>query len=140
MRAMREWVTAQSQEESMKTVIRCSVGTLLVACAIGLGTGAALAQDPTKVDAKHYAVTFENDQVRILRITYGAGEKSVVHEHPNSIAVFLTDGKVKFTLPDGTSQQAEMKAGQAIWNPAGKHLPENLGDKPFELVLVEMKK
>jgi len=26
-----------------------------------------------------------------------------------------------------------------LWTPAGKHLPENTGDKPFELILVEMK-
>ena len=31
----------------------------------------AMAQDPTKVDSKHYKVVFENDQVRVLRITYG---------------------------------------------------------------------
>jgi quercetin dioxygenase-like cupin family protein len=37
-------------------------------------------------------VEFENEQVRVLRIGYGAGEKSVMHEHPNAVAVFLTDG------------------------------------------------
>jgi len=25
------------------------------------------------------------------------------------------------------------------WSEAGKHLPENLGDKPFELIVVELK-
>jgi quercetin dioxygenase-like cupin family protein len=99
----------------------------------------AMAQDPTKVDAKHYKVEFENDQVRILRITYGPKEKSVMHEHPNAVAVFLTDGKAKFTSPDGKAQDAPIKAGTAQFTPAGKHLPENVGDKPFELVLVEMK-
>jgi len=43
------------------------------------------------VDAKHYKVTFENDQVRILKITYGPKEKTVKHEHRNAVAVFLTD-------------------------------------------------
>jgi quercetin dioxygenase-like cupin family protein len=102
--------------------------------------GLARAQDPTKVDAKHYKVEFENDQVRVLRITYGPGEKSVMHEHPDAFAVFLTDGNSKFTLPDGTTQTPEMKAHATLWTPAGKHLPENTGDKPFELVLVELKK
>ena len=37
-------------------------------------------------------MAFENDQVRILRVSYGPREKSVLHEHPNSIAVFLVDG------------------------------------------------
>ena len=107
---------------------------------IVLAANTALAQDPTKVDANHYKVTFENAQVRILKITYGPKEKSVTHEHPNSIAVFLTDGQVKFNLPDGKSQEVTVKAGQSQFNPAGKHLPENVGDKPFEVVLIEMKK
>ena len=31
---------------------------------------AAMAQDPVKVDPKHYKVEFENSQVRVLRIKY----------------------------------------------------------------------
>ena len=110
------------------------LGALLVFVSI-----AAMAQDPVKVDAKHYKVEQENSQVRILRIQYGAHEKSVMHEHPASVAVFLTGGDTKFTLPDGTTREAHMKSGQIMWEDAGKHLPENTGDKPFELVLVELK-
>ena len=99
----------------------------------------ARAQDPVKVDPKHYTVEFENDQVRVLHVTYGAHEKSVMHEHPGALAVFLTDGQAKFTLPDGKTQDAPLKAGTTMWTPAGKHLPENTGNKPFELIVVEMK-
>jgi quercetin dioxygenase-like cupin family protein len=104
-----------------------------------LAGGAANAQDPVKVDAKHYKVEFENDSVRVLRITYPAHEKSVMHHHPNSVAVFLTDGKSQFTLPDGKTQDAPVKAGAVQWTDAGEHLPANVGDKPFELILVELK-
>ncbi len=99
----------------------------------------AMAQDPVKVDSKHYKVEMENNQVRVLRIGYGPHEKSVMHEHPASVAVFLTDGDTKFTLPDGKTSEAHEKVGQVVWEPAGKHLPENTGDKPFELILVELK-
>jgi oxalate decarboxylase/phosphoglucose isomerase-like protein (cupin superfamily) len=114
---------------------------LFVAATLALSVSAApaFAQDPTKVDAKHYKVEFENDQVRVLRINYGVNEKSVMHEHPNAVAIFLTDGHSKFTLPDGKTIDAPIKAGTAQWTPAGKHLPENVGDKPFGLVLVEVK-
>jgi len=112
---------------------------LIAGLTVTFAAGAALAQDPTQVDAKHYKVAFENDQVRILRITYGPHEKSVMHEHPNSIAVFLVDGHIRFTSPDGKTQDVNVKAGDSRWNPGGKHLPENMGDKPFEVVLVEMK-
>ena len=97
------------------------------------------AQDPVKVDSKHYKVVFENDQVRVLRITYGPHEKSVMHAHPNAVAVYMTDQNVKFTTPDGKSQTLPGKTGDAIWTPAGDHLPENLSDKSMEVLLVELK-
>lgn len=99
----------------------------------------AAAQDPVKVDPKHYKVELENDDVRVLRVTYGPGEKSVMHEHPPSLAVFLTDIHGNFTFPDGKTQAFDMKPGSTQWDPGGKHLPENTGGKPFELVLVEIK-
>jgi quercetin dioxygenase-like cupin family protein len=97
------------------------------------------AQDPVQVDSKHYKVVFENDQVRVLRITYGPHEKSVMHDHPNAVAIYLTDQNVKFTSPDGKTQTLPGKTGETIWTPAGKHLPENLSDKSMELILVELK-
>jgi quercetin dioxygenase-like cupin family protein len=115
------------------------MGMLIAGSALAFGLGAAVAQDPSQVDAKHYKVVFENDQVRVLRITYGPHEKSVMHEHPNAVAVFLVDGHMKFTLPDGKTQDVTVKPGDSRWTPAGKHLPENQGDKPFEVVLVELK-
>ena len=98
-----------------------------------------LAQDPVKVDPKHYKVEFENSEIRVLRINYGPHEKSIMHHHPDSLAVFLNDGHAQFTLPDGKVVDAPIKAGTTQWSPAGAHLPENLGDTPFELVVVEMK-
>lgn len=99
----------------------------------------ALAQDPVKVDAKHYKVVAENERVRVLKATYGAGEKSVMHEHPDAFAVYLTDTKVRFHLPDGTSApDATGKAGDVLVTPAGKHSPENLG-AAIEVFVVEVK-
>jgi quercetin dioxygenase-like cupin family protein len=114
---------------------------LLVGLALAAFTrlGAASAQDPVKLDPKHYKVEFENDQVRVLRITYGPHEKSVMHDHPPNVAIFLTDAQARFTLHDGQSVEPPMKAGGTAWDPGGQHLPENMGDKPFEVILVELK-
>ena len=117
-----------------------TLGVLAVSALFSLLLSASPAQDPVKVDAKHYKVVFENSQVRVLKITYAPGEKSVMHEHPDSVAVFLTDETVKFTTPDGKTEQASGKAGDAIWTAAGKHLPQNVSTKPLELILVELKK
>ena len=98
-----------------------------------------LAQDAVKVDPKHYKVEFENRTVRVLRVKYGPHEKSVMHRHPNAVAIFQGDGRVKFTYPGGKSEERDMKAGQAIWTPATRHLPENLSDNDMDVILVEMK-
>jgi len=113
--------------------------TLVAVAGWILAAAVAHADDPVKVDPKHYTVEFENDAVRVLRIHYGPGEKSVMHSHPAAIAVFLTDSNNKMTFPDGTSTMKTVKAGSVQMTPAGDHLPENVGDKPMELILVELK-
>jgi uncharacterized protein (TIGR02246 family) len=100
---------------------------------------AAGGPDAVAVDPAHYKVEFENDKVRVLRIAYGPKEKSVMHSHPNSVAVFLNDLHGRFTMPDGTTQEMQTKAGTVSWTNQGTHEPENLGDKPFELIQVELK-
>ena len=112
---------------------------ILLGAVVCLASFTAKAQDPVKVDPKHYKVEFENNQVRVLRIIYGPHEKSVMHGHPAGVAVFLTDSHGKFTFPDGKSEVRDSKAGQARWTPGEIHLPENLSDKPEELILVELK-
>ena len=111
----------------------------LVLVLVCLVASSAKAQDPVKVDPKHYTVVSENAEVRILRIHYGPHEKSVMHSHPDSVVVFLTDAHVKFNTPDGKSTEESVKANEARFTPAGTHLPENLDDKPLEGILVELK-
>ena len=76
----------------MKKLIHNAVCVLFTMFAIFFLTDSALAQDAAKVDPDHYNVEFENDQVRIIRITYAPGEKSVMHEHPDDVVVFLAGG------------------------------------------------
>ena len=98
-----------------------------------------VAQDAVKVDPQHYTVVSENDQVRILKAHYGPHEKSVMHSHPATVAVFLTDAKGQFTYPDGKKQDFDVKAGQSQYQAASTHLPENTGDKEMEVIVVELK-
>ncbi len=100
----------------------------------------ALAQDATKVDSKHYKVEFENSRVRILRVHYGPHEKSVMHSHPDAIAVFQQDGRVKMTFANGKTEERDMKAGQTLFTPAVRHLPENMTETDMEVILVELKR
>ncbi len=62
-----------------------------------------------------------------------------MHRHPDAIAIFQSDGKVKFTYPGGKTEEREMKAGQTLFTPAVRHLPENVTDNDMEVILVELK-
>lgn len=99
----------------------------------------AVAQDPTVVDSDHYKVEFENDEVRVLRITYGPGEKSVMHEHPDAVVVMLTEGQFVMHAADGTSESSDFPMGAAAWTPAVTHMPENAGGEESVVILIEMK-
>ena len=111
----------------------------LIISLLCLAAASARAQDPVKVDAKHYQVVLENAQVRVLHIRYGPHEKSVMHRHPAAVAVFLSAQDARFTLHGGKTVERHAAAGEAQWMPAETHLPENLSDQPLELILVEMK-
>ncbi len=115
--------------------------SLGVCCALLLFGVASVtsAQDAVDTDPAHYKVEFENARVRILRFHYGAHEKSIMHSHPDAVAVFLTDGKIKFTYPDGKTQETSGHSGQSLFTAAQVHLPENLGDNAMDGVIVELK-
>ena len=87
----------------------------------------------------HYTVVSENDQVRILKVHYGPHEKSVMHSHPASVAVFLTDTKGQFSYPDGKTESFAGQAGDAQYGAATTHLPENTGDNGMDVIVVELK-
>ena len=106
---------------------------------LGFAVPSVIAQDAVKVDPQHYTVEFENSRVRVLRAKYGPGEKSVMHSHPATVAVFQTDATGKFTFPNGKTQDINGKAGQVVWGPAVTHLPENTGSQAFEVIVIELK-
>ena len=64
------------------------------------------AQDAVKVDPNITPSSAKTLQVRILKVHYGPHEKSVMHGHPDGVAVFITDAKVQFTYPDGKKEDS----------------------------------
>lgn len=114
--------------------------TLLTLIAVGTLTAVpALAQDPVEVDPDHYKVEFENEYVRVLRISYGPNEESVMHYHPGHVAILINDQKWQFTLPNGETVEIVGKAGETIWAEPGKHRPKNMSDQPGEAIAIEIK-
>ncbi len=100
---------------------------------------AAAAQDAVKVDPSHYKVLLDNAAVRVLKVSYGIGEKSPMHSHPDAMLVPFAPAKARFTMPDGTTQDVDVKAEAALYTPAFTHSPANVGTTKIDALLVEFK-
>lgn len=110
------------------------------AAALACCAGGALAQDPVKVAPEAYKATSGNDYVRVLDIHLKAGSKAPMHSHPGYVAVAVTPCKVRFTSPQGKTQEVEFKPGEAIWRDAESHSVENLGTTECHALNIEVKK
>lgn len=99
----------------------------------------ALAQDPTKVEPRHYRLMFENERVQVVSVHYGPHEKSEMHDHPGGVVVIVNGGHLRFTDQNGKVTDVYSKAGEARWFPPFKHKVENVGDEPYNAVYVGLK-
>src|SRR5260370_37570341 len=88
---------------------------VLYACLL---TPSGLAQDPTKVEPKHYQLAFENEFVQVVNVHYGPHEKSTLHNHPGGVVAGLTFGHLKFTDEKGKTQEVYAKPDQCRWFPS----------------------
>jgi beta-alanine degradation protein BauB len=99
-----------------------------------------MSQDAVKVAPDMYKVLLENDAVRVVDFRMKQGAKSEMPSHPQSVAVVLNDQRLRFTFPNGKSEDADLKRGQAVWLDALSHSVENTGTEDAAGVLVELKK
>jgi len=104
-----------------------------------LGAIVSQAQDPTKVEPKHYKLDFENDRVQVVSVHYGPHEKSVLHDHPGGVVVSLTEAHLRFTDENGKVREVFSKSGEVRWYPPFKHKVENLGDTTYDAVYIGIK-
>ena len=104
-----------------------------------LTANAALAQDPTVVESKHYKRAFENDEVQVVDVHYGPHEKSKMHSHPGGVVVYISEGHLRFTDEKGIVKEVNAKPGESRFFPPFHHRVENLSDKPFDAVYVGLK-
>jgi hypothetical protein len=116
----------------------CRTSFLVASLALSV-SAPALGQDAVKVDPQHYKVILENASVRVLRVSYAPGDKSVMHAHPDSVFISLGPSKARFTMPDGKSQDMDMASESGLYLAAATHLPSNIGTTPVDGILVEFK-
>lgn len=87
---------------------------------------------------------FENDQVKVWRSVIAANASLAMHrhEHPRVI-VALSGGTMIIAEDNGKSESHVWETGKAYWLPANApnsvHADINRGDKPIEVMVVELK-
>jgi quercetin dioxygenase-like cupin family protein len=115
----------------MNKVAALSLSLLLISCPVVFG------QDAMKYGLKHLTVLAEDQKVRVLRYAPSKGDKTPMHSHPSVVVYVLKGGRVKYSMPDGSTKITELKTGEALIRPPVTHADEALDD--VEAILVEIK-
>jgi len=99
------------------------------------------ARDPLAVDARHFKLEMDNNQVRVLRLHLGKGEKTAAYQEAfEHLLVPLTAARLKTTDTKGVVKEAAYRPGEVQWQMAGTEADENTGGEPYEAIMVEFKK
>jgi len=128
-------LTARNVGEKM---LQKDLPFVMVVPAMFVLAATAPAQDPVSL-GPDYNIEIDNAWVRVLRVKHPPHAKTPMHEHPASVAVFLTDIHEKIKGADGQVRNLDHKAGEVSYNPPAKHAEENVSDQPLEAVIIELK-
>jgi hypothetical protein len=118
------------------TTTRRNLLATIAAMAAGWVTGGVRAQGSAGNALE--SVVFENEKVRVYRVTTKAGPGVFGSEggtHPPRLAVFMTDGKVK-----AAAKTTDYKQGDMLWDPGDSRAAENVGKREIVVYLVEPKR
>ena len=94
-------------------------------------------QDAMQYGLKHLTVLAQDQKVRVLRYAPHKGDKTPIHSHPSAVVYVVQGGRVKYTMPDGSTRISELKTGEALIRPPVTHSDEALDD--VEAILIEIK-
>ena len=102
------------------------------------------AKDALAADPKHYKLEFENEHMRVLRLTLKADEVSPVHDDLDALFVCIAVGSdkachLRLTRPGGRSQDIHLQAGESRWVYGDTRSEKNLGTQPLEMLIIETK-
>ena len=100
---------------------------------------------------KNHRIVLENDEVRVLQVDVAPGETEAIHEHrwPSVLHIQSAQPAIDISFERRGGKMVEtgrrrLPAGSppaAIWVPRqGAHAVRNLGNDPFRLLRVELKK
>ena len=117
--------------------------TLALLLAAGAFTADLAMADPAPQTGRE--PQFDNGEVKVWKsvILPNAPLPLHRHDHPRVI-IALTGGTMKIVQEDGATETHEWQTGKAYWLPANppgtRHQDVNAGDKPIEVMVVELQK
>ena len=100
---------------------------------------ALLAQDAATVAPSIYKVLLDDERVRVLDVNFKPGASAGAHSHPESIIHVVKGGTIRFTTPDGKSEDRTFKPGETARVPGGIHSTKNVGKSALGGPVTELK-
>jgi quercetin dioxygenase-like cupin family protein len=97
-------------------------------------------RDIVRLGSSHVRVDLENDRTRVLRLTLGTGEAIPLHDDRAGVLVCIAGCRIRFTTPDGQTQDVELKAGETRWMPEARHATRNTAEGAVEMLYIETKR
>src|SRR5882724_8942973 len=103
--------------------------------------GSARAQTPhdDHAGSPPSSVAFENRAVRVLRIVLPPHTKVPMHDVTPRLVIWMTNGHLKMTFPDGRTVEQTHHVGDTEWLDAQRHAGENTGDERIEIMAITFK-
>ena len=93
---------------------------------------------PDNVSPEIYEVLLENDDVKVMLVSFMPGQGDKMHDHNPMTFHVLEGGKARVTLPDGSVNERDIPSGFTGYNPEGqRHQVTNIGDNQVRILLVE---
>lgn len=99
-----------------------------------------ISQDPVQLAPQHYHTILDNDRLRMVDVRIPAGAHVPMHSHPTMCLYSLNRSRIRFTFPDGTTQDVEMREGDSHYQDGLNHAVDNIGASEAHILLVEFKR
>lgn len=85
-------------------------------------------------------LALDNEKVAIWEYAWTLGQSTGLHFHDKDLfVVFMSDGELKSTTPDGKSEVVKYKRGDARFSPRGRVHSEELVSGALRAVITELK-
>src|SRR5205823_9791805 len=73
------------------------------------------------------------------RISPQSGGKEPMHSHPAGVVYVLSGAKLKFSYPDGRTEERAAAIGETIWRDPTTHAVENVGNTEAHVIAIDLK-